>query len=293
MSNRLTGFQFANNVAHGAFVELSEGVAAMLGPRAYGADVRALLGQAMAAMPLLATHMHFEGRINLQFQGEGGLKLLVAQVDHHLSVRAMAKAPADLHGGFAELLQGGVLALMLEPNGAKTQPGQAPSQALVPIEGEALAQALENYFTQSEQLPTLIRLAAEGERLAGFMLQRLPLRDAQGTEQDWEHLALLAATLTPQELLQADAATLLRRLFHEEDVRLFEPRPVGVACRCSRAGISRLLLSLGREEADHILAEQGRIAVTCEFCGREYAFSRSEAAELFAAAGSVPSDTRH
>jgi molecular chaperone Hsp33 len=289
MSNRLTGFQFANNVAHGAFVELSEGVAEMLGPRAYGADVRALLGQAMAAMPLLATHLSFEGRINLQFQGEGGLKLLVAQVDHHLSVRAMAKAPAELSGGFAELLQGGVLALMLEPRGPKAQ----PSQALVPIEGDSLAQALESYFTQSEQLPTLIRLAAEGERLGGFMLQRLPLRDARGTEQDWEHLAILAATLTPQELLQVDAPTLLRRLFHEEDVRLFEPRPISVACRCSRAGISRLLLSLGKVEADTILAEQGRITVTCEFCGREYAFSKSEAAELFAAAGSVPSNTKH
>jgi molecular chaperone Hsp33 len=289
MSNRLSGFQFASNIAHGAFVQLSEGVAEMLGPRAYGAEVRTLLGEAMAAMPLLATHMHFEGRINLQFQGEGALKLLVAQVDHRLSVRAMAKAPAGLGGGFAELLQGGVLALMLEPKGAGTQ----PSQALVPIEGNSLAQALESYFSQSEQLPTLIRLAAEGERLGGFMLQRLPLRDAKGSEQDWEHLAILAATLTPQELLQEEAPTLLRRLFHEEDLHLFEPRPVQVACRCSRAGISRLLLSLGREEADEILAEQGRIAVTCEFCGREYAFSRSEAAELFAAAGSVPSNTKH
>ena len=289
MSNTLTGFQFANNIAHGAFVELSEGVVEMLGPRAYSAEVRALLGQAMAAMPLLATHLHFEGRINLQFQSEGALKLLVAQVDHHLSVRAMAKAPADLRGGFAELLQGGVLALMLEPRGPKAQ----PSQALVPIEGGSLAQALENYFAQSEQLPTLIRLAAEGERLGGFMLQRLPLRDAQGTVQDWEHLAILAATLTPQELLQADAPTLLRRLFYQEDVQLFEPRPVSVACRCSRAGISRLLLSLGKVEADTILAEQGRIAVTCEFCGREYAFNRAETAELFAAAGSVPSSTKH
>jgi molecular chaperone Hsp33 len=125
------------------------------------------------------------------------------------------------------------------------------------------------------------------------MLQRLPLEDARGGEDDWNHLAILAATLTPQEMLQADAATLLRRLFHEEDLRLFEPRPVTLACRCSRSGISRLLLSLGREEADSIIAEQGRIAVTCEFCGKEYVFNRAETAELFAAAGSVPSNTRH
>ena len=288
--NRLTGFLFENKVAHGAFVEISEGVAEMLGHRAYGADVRKLIGEAMAAMPLLATHLGFEGRINLQFQGEDAMKLLVAQVDHHLEVRAMAKAPAELQGTFTGLLHGGVLALLLEPHGESRE----ASQALVPIEGASLAHALEAYFEQSEQLPTLIRLAADGDRLRGFMLQRLPLEDARGTAEDWEHVSILAATLKPEELLQADPATLLGRLFAEEEVRLFEPRPVTVACRCSRAGISRLLLSLGREECDSILAEQSRIAVTCEFCGKEYVFNGVEAAELFAAAGSLPSNTtRH
>jgi len=287
--NRLTGFLFENNVAHGAFVEISEGVAEMLGHRAYSADVRDLIGQAMAAMPLLATHLGFEGRINLQFQGEDAMKLLVAQVDHHLEVRAMAKAPAELQGTFTGLMHGGVLALMLEPHGQSRE----ASQALVPIEGASLAQSLEAYFVQSEQLPTLIRLAADGDRLRGFMLQRLPLEDAQGSEEDWEHVSILAATLKPEELLQADPATLLGRLFAEEELRLFEPCPVNVACRCSRAGIARLLLSLGREECDSIIAEQGRISITCEFCGKDYVFNPVETAELFVAAGSVPSNTRH
>jgi len=287
--NRLTGFVFENKVAHGAFVELSEGVGEMLGRRAYSGDVRSLLGEAMAAMPLLATHLGYEGRINLQFQGEDAVKMLVAQVDHHLEVRAMAKAPEELQGSFTGLLRGGVLALMLEPNAEHRE----STQASVPIEGTSLAQALEAYFTQSEQLPTLIRLAADGDRLRGFLLQRMPLADARGSEEDWEHVSILAATLKPEEMLQADPATLLGRLFAEEEVRVFEPRPVTVACRCSRAGISRLLLSLGREECDSILAEQSRIAVTCEFCGKEYVFNAVEAAELFAAAGSVPSNTRH
>lgn len=287
--NRLTGFVFENKVAHGAFVELSEGVGEMLGRRAYSGDVRKLLGEAMAAMPLLATHLGYEGRINLQFQGEDAVKMLVAQVDHHLEVRAMAKAPEELQGSFTGLLRGGVLALMLEPNAEHRE----STQASVPIEGTSLAQALEAYFTQSEQLPTLIRLAADGDRLRGFLLQRMPLEDARGGEEDWEHVSILAATLKPEEMLQADLATLLGRLFAEEEVRVFEPRPVTVACRCSRAGISRLLLSLGREECDSILAEQGRIAVTCEFCGKEYAFTQFETAELFAAAGAVPSTTRH
>jgi molecular chaperone Hsp33 len=287
--NLLTGFVFENQVAHGAFVELSEGVEQMLGHRAYSADVRGLIGEAMAAMPLLATHLRFEGRINLQFQGNDAMKLLVAQVDHRLEVRAMAKAPAGLQGSFSGLLHGGILALMLEP----LAENRDSTQAMVPVEGNSLAQALEAYFEQSEQLPTLIRLAASGDRLRGFMLQRLPLQDARGTEADWEHLAILATTLSQEELLQADPATLLRRLFAQEELRLFEPRPVAVSCRCNRAGIARLLLSLGREECDSILAEQGRIAVSCEFCGKEHAFSKTEAAELFVAAGSVPSQTKH
>lgn len=293
MANQLTGFKFENNVAHGAIVELSEGVGAMLEHRHYAPQVRALVCEAMAAMPLLATHLSFEGRINLQFQGDGALKMLVAQVDHHLELRAMAKVSGEAEAGFADLLHGGVLALMLEPRNAQGGEQRNASQATVPIEGGSLAEALEGYFTQSEQLPTLIRLAADGERLRGFMLQRLPLEDATGTEEDWERLAIFAATLGEKELLEVDALTVLRRLFAEEELRAFAPRPVKVGCRCSRAGISRLLLSLGREECDSIIAEQGRIAVTCEFCGREYTFSKTEAGELFAAAGSIPSNTRH
>lgn len=291
--NQLTGFKFENDVAHGAVVELSAGVDEMLGQRDYAPQVRALISEAMAAMPLLATHLRFEGRINLQFQGEGALKMLVAQVDHHLEVRAMAKVSGEPEAGFAGLLHGGVLALMLEPRNGPGGAQRAASQATVPIEGQSLAESLEGYFSQSEQLPTLIRLAADGQRLRGFMLQRLPLEDARGSEEDWERLAILAATLGREELLQVDAPTVLRRLFAEEELRLFEPRPVKVSCRCSRAGISRLLLSLGREECDSIIAEQGRIVVTCEFCGKEYGFSKAEAGELFAAAGSVPSNTRH
>lgn len=289
-ANRLLPFSFDNHVAHGAVVQLSEGVRDFLSRRAYSPAVAQLVGEAMAAMPLLTTHLHFEGRINLQFQGEGAMKLLVAQVDHQLNVRGMAKAPQDLSGDFAGLLQGGVLALMLEPRG-ETHPA---SQALVMIEGGSLAQALEGYFAQSEQLPTLIRLASDGERLAGFLLQRLPLRDARGSQADWEHLLALASTLGAGELLSTEPQTILRRLFAEDAVRVFESREVHVNCRCSRDGISRLLLALGRQEVEGILQEQDRVAVTCEFCGREYRFSRQDAGELFHAAQSDPSsETRH
>jgi molecular chaperone Hsp33 len=152
---------------------------------------------------------------------------------------------------------------------------------------------LEGYFAQSEQLPTLIRLAADGNRLRGFLLQRLPLEHAHGTQEDWEHLLTLAQTLTREELLNVDAMTVLRRLFANEPLRVFEPRPVTVTCRCSRGGISTMLLSLGRTEVDSILAEQGKVEVTCEFCGRQYVFEHGDVAALFAAAISQPGQTRH
>ncbi len=296
--NQLTTFAFENHVAHGAIVRLKTGVHDLLDHRVYSPDIRRLLGEAMAAMPLLATHLNFEGRINLQFQGlpetrtiaRSKTQLLVAQVDNQLRVRAMAKAEPDATGNFRELLEGGVLALMVEP----TAGTRTATQALVLIEGEGLQDALEAYFDRSEQLPTLIRLAVRGEELAGFMLQRMPIESAKGSDDDWEHLRILAATLTNDELLDTDADTLLMRLFADAPpLRRFEPRAVQVDCNCNRAGISRLLISLGREEVDSIIAEQGKVSVTCEFCSREYAFSAAESAELFIAAAGEPSGTRH
>lgn len=278
--NTLLPFAFDNQVAHGAIVHIEEGVADFLSSRAYSPDVAHLIGEVLAAMPLMATHLSFEGRINLQFQGEGAVTMLVGQIDQHLNIRAMAKASENAEGDFTDLLKGGLLALMLEPNNE----AQPSSQATVEILGQSLGEALQVYFSQSEQLPTLIRLAVRGEKLAAFMLQRMPLQSAHGNADDWEHLWTLASTLGPDELLDTDGYTLLNRLFHEEAVRTFEQRPIQVICRCSRAGISRMLLSLGEGEVNEILDEQNRVSVTCEFCGREHVFTRHEAQALFHAA---------
>lgn len=284
--NQLTGFAFENHVAHGAFVELELGVAELLDHRPASVAVGQLLREVLAAMPLLATHLSFDGRINLQFQGEGQMKLLVGQVDQALNVRAMSKAPADLEGNFTELLYNGILALMIEPNDRN----RAASQAVVLIRGERLSDALELYFAESEQLPTLVRLAVRGDRVCGFLLQRQPLNGIADGELIWEHLATLADTLGDDELLDTPPHTLLRRLFHEESVRVFEPRTVTVACRCSRDSISRMLISMGRDEVDSIVADQGQVEVTCEFCGRQYRYSPLEATALFARTLAAPAN---
>ena len=296
MSNTLLPFKFDNHIALGAFVEINTGVAEMLDRRPYAHEVRTLIGEAMAAMPLLATHLHFEGRINLQFQGQGPVKLLVAQATQAgaapLQIRGMAKLakampPSPL--SFRDLLHEGVLALMLEP-AADTQPTR---QALVPIDGSSLSQALEGYFDQSEQLPTLIRLAATRDKLCGFLLQRLPLEHTKATQEYWEHLAILAGTLLPDELVSNPPETLLRRLFAAENYTIDEPRPLHIGCRCSREGISLLLISLGREEVEQIIADEGRVAVTCEFCGHEYVYSHADTATLFVSEGMAQSTLKH
>lgn len=286
MADTLTDFLFPDHGVRGALVELNTGIEAMLGARDYSPDLRRLLGQAMAAMPLLASHSKFEGRINLQFQGKRELKLLVAQIDRHMVVRGMAKVPHGLDGDFQSLMQGGLLAMMLEPDRSTEH-----FHALVDIVGTTLAEALENYFRQSEQLPTLLRLAAGPDRFAGILLQRLP--EEVASEEGWEHLGHLFGTLGEDELASIDTATLMRRLFHAENLQLFEPRPVKLSCNCDRGSIATMLLGMGETELIPLLQEQGKVEVTCEFCGTQYVFTPSEVTELFVASNAEPSTTKH
>lgn len=281
--NHLQELLFPERGVRGAYVDLREGIPELLGWRQYPAAVYRLLGQALAATPLLASHLKFEGRINLQFQGPGALKLLVTQVDHQLEVRGMARAEAGAEGGFSELMAGGLLALLLEPTR-----NQQHYQAVVPIAGDALAESLEGYFTQSEQLPTFLRLAAGPDRFCGLMLQRLPVSEVRDGDEHWNHLRILASTVSEAEMLSVDGETLLRRLFHEEDRRVFPSRPVALRCRCSHASISAMLLGLGEKELAPVLEQHGQVAVTCEFCGREYSYTDIEVRELFAAEHATP-----
>ena len=279
MHDALISFLLAERGARGAVVDIRNGVEAMLGLRPYPASVRSLVGEALAASPLLADRLKFEGRIHLQFQGQGALKLLVTQIDHRLQVRGMAKANADAQGSFGELVEGGRLALMLEPDR-----GTQRYQAMVEIAGASLAEALEGYYARSEQLPTMLRLYSSAERLVGLMLQRLPSEESLESDEHWEHLQALMGSVTPDELGSCEPDVLLQRLFHGETVRVFAPRPVLLSCRCNRASISALLLALGEEEVESAIREQGKLDVTCEFCGQVYGYSKLEARELFAAA---------
>lgn len=274
--NQLLPFLIPGRGARGYWVEITEGLPAMFGWRDYPPDVARQLGEALAASPLLAADMTQPGRFNLQFQGQGPVSLLVTQIDEQLRLRGMAKHAPDAAGDFQALMKGGLLAAMIEPDGEGER-----YQAMVEVLGLSLSEALQIYFGRSEQLQTLIRLSASEGKLAGLLVQRLP--EGAGAEDDhWEHVYTLMRTVTPDDLQQWSGEQLLNRVFAEDEVRVFEPRAIELVCRCSSAQIDAMLLGLGRAEVDSVLAEQGAVAVNCEFCGRAYRYQQPDVERLFA-----------
>lgn len=271
-------FLFEKLPVRGELVHLDASWRAALEQIDYPENIRNLLGEAMAASVLLASTLKFDGAMTLQLQGSGPLSLLVVQCTSQMNLRGLARWEGGIEGLDLQGLAGGEgrMAITIEQEGKRER-----YQGIVPLEGKNLAECFENYFQRSEQLPTRLFLTAGEASAAGMLLQVLP-----GHERDqnaWEHVTTLGATITPEELLQLDAPKILHRLYHEDDVRLFESTPVAFRCSCSRERIGGMLKSLGSAEAHDILEEQGRIEVSCEFCGKQYEFDKVDVEELFSA----------
>lgn len=281
MRDALAQYLFAGHAVRAALVDVHAGLDDMLVHADYTPGVRRLVGEALAAAPLLASHLKFQGRISLQYQGEGALSLLVVQIDDRLHMRGMAKARAGADGDFTTLVQGGRLSVLLEPGTGSTR-----YEGIVPLTGGSLAAALEAYYAQSEQLPTRLCLAAAGDQLRGLMLQRMPVSaDEYGADEDayWEHLGALFSTLAPDELLTVAPGEIMHRLFHAERITAHASRALSLACHCSRASVSRLLLALGECDLEQLLVERGKVEVSCEFCGRKHDYSALDVRSLLAA----------
>lgn len=271
-------FLFEKLPVRGELVHLDASWRAALEQIDYPENIRNLLGEAMAASVLLASTLKFDGAMTLQLQGSGPLSLLVVQCTSQMNLRGLARWEGGIEGLDLQGLAGGEgrMAITIEQEGKRER-----YQGIVPLEGKNLAECFENYFQRSEQLPTRLFLTAGEASAAGMLLQVLP-----GHERDqnaWEHVTTLGATITPEELLQLDAPKILHRLYHEDDVRLFESTPVAFRCSCSRERIGGMLKSLGSAEAHDILEEQGRIEVSCEFCGKQYEFDKVDVEALFSA----------
>ena len=284
--DRLYRFLFEDFPIRGQWVRLDATWQEAQSRRIDPPPVRRLLGEAMAASALLTAGLKFEGRLNLQIETDGPLRLVLAQCDHLLHLRATARYDESLPSEEIDFGDHGRLLLALE--------GRKPHeryQGVVPLVGENLAGALEHYFAQSEQLPARLRFAVTEHTVTGLLLQRMPGESADPDA--WNRCNQLFDTLGAAELQQWPAETLLRRLFAEENVRLFEPAPVSFRCRCSREGVAAMLRQLGSEELHDILREQGKISVTCEFCGRDYRFDAVDVGQLLADDAPPPSSATH
>ncbi|HEX8962333.1 MAG TPA: Hsp33 family molecular chaperone HslO [Rhodocyclaceae bacterium] len=267
----------------GAVVRLGPAWKEMQARREYGEPERDLLGELVAVTTLLGSNLKQPGRVSFQLQGHGPVRMLLVDCDEQLRIRGLAKTDGFVAAAPApELLGDGKLVLNLQ-----TSPTAHPYQSLVPIEGDSLAQIFEHYLEQSEQTPTRLWLAADGDNACGLFLQKLPGADAADAD-GWNRIQLLAGTLQPGEL-SLSAEVLLSRLFPEETLRLFDPQPVVYHCPRDEEKVLNMLRTLGREEVEEMLAEHDEVVVQDDVCNHEYRFGREVLAQLFP----TPSHLRH
>lgn len=280
-------FLFEEIGVRGELVRLDSSWQAVLERHSYPEGVRHQLGQALAAVVLLSATIKFKGSLILQARGAGPLHTLVVQATHQRTIRGLAQWRDDppVSAGLADTFGAGHLALTIQNEGSE------PYQGIVGLEGRNLAEAIQNYFSQSEQLATRLWLAADGERAVGLFIQEIPAR--HGEQQDWERLVMLAETVTQRELLYLPGEQLLYRLFNQERVRVFEPETVSFQCSCSRDRIVAVLKALGREEVDSMIQETGLVEVGCEFCNRQYQFDAVDIETVFSALAFPASTIRH
>jgi molecular chaperone Hsp33 len=300
----LRKFLFEGLPVRGVLVRITDEWRSLLsrrrGDNTHPPEVRALLGQMTAAGLMMQAHIKFNGALLLQLSGDGPVKLAVAEVQPELSFRATATVVGDVTPG-SQLeamvnVQGrGHCSITLDPR--DKLPGQQPYQGVVPLHGDLreplqqLSQVLEHYMLQSEQLDTRLLLAANDEVAAGLLIQRMPVQgegnlqgrneDQIGISEDFNRIAMLAATLTQQELIELEPEAILHRLFWEETVRLFDVQRPRFACSCSRERVCSMLRSLGRDESDSLIEERGLVEVACEFCGQQYRFDAVDVGEMF------------
>lgn len=275
----LRRFELERADVRGVLVRLDESWKQVRARADYPPVLAQLLAQSLAASALFTGNIKFEGSLSIQLKGAGPLTLLFAECGHDGRLRGLARWQGDVPEDFRLLGEdrSPLLAITIDNRGS----GQR-YQGLVPVEDAHLATLFERYFERSEQLPTRVVLASDGERCAGLMLQQLPQSAISERDPDaWNRVGHLLASATPAELLQLPAEQLLFRLFHEEQVRLHGPHELAFGCRCSRERVAGMLRSIGREEAEAAVRDDGTAEVTCEFCNTRYQFDRVDLEQLF------------
>lgn len=272
----LRRFLFEHAPIRGEVVRLDAVWQSVVERHAYPPVLRDLMGELCAAAVLLAATLKLKGSMVLQIHGKGAVKLLVVECSGDLELRATAKWEGELaQGTLHELVGDGRFVITLDP-----KDGNQAYQGIVGLQGDSIAEILQNYMTRSEQLDTRLWLAADGQNAGGMLLQKLPEQHEPDADA-WDRAVQIAETLKPEELLNLPSAELVHLLYHEEDIRLFDAQAVVFRCTCSRDNVARLLRMLGREEVEEILVGSGDIEVHCEFCNQRYLFDRIDADAVF------------
>ncbi|PKO46221.1 MAG: Hsp33 family molecular chaperone HslO [Betaproteobacteria bacterium HGW-Betaproteobacteria-22] len=278
----LQRFIFEKTPIRGSVVNLNSTLQLALNKQHLPIGLKRALGELMAASALLTATLKMNGSLVLQIQSQGSLKLLVVECNSEFGIRATAKWAGDIQDTetLFDLLAQGQFMITLDP-----KDGGQTYQGIVALEGTSIATILENYMLRSEQIDTKIWLCCDGNIAAGMLLQKLPDTMNQTIHEHdidtWNRVGHLADTITDDELLQLPTETLLHRLFHEEDVRLFEASHTKFQCSCSRKNVAGMLRMLGADELKSILEEQGKIDINCDFCGAHYQFDAVDATQLF------------
>jgi molecular chaperone Hsp33 len=270
-------FLFEDLDIRGRLVCLTGAWQRMLDGRDYPGDIASLLGHTTALNVLLGANQKGAGRVTLQVQGSGPVKLLVSDCTADLRIRGMASFEKVTFEKANErhLLGDGKLSVTLED----MKSGRF-YQSLVPLEGETLEQIFEHYLSQSEQLPAFLRLYADRGALCGLLLEKLPRADTRDPD-GWDRVRHLAATLRLDETRDAQPYDLLTRVFPEELMRVFRLHAVQYHCPYDEAKVKDMLRGLGRQEVESILAEQGEVVIRNEMCNHEYRFDARAIQELF------------
>ncbi|HAT1793927.1 TPA: Hsp33 family molecular chaperone HslO [Legionella pneumophila] len=276
-ADTLQRFIFEHANIRGEIVHIEKTFQNIMNQRDYPPMVKNLLGEALVSCLLLASSIKFEGNLSLQFQGDERLSLLLVQCDHNLNIRGFAKCAEGLEIAdyAAAFLQGQMVITISQDNQTQAY------QSLIPIQSTSMSENLMTYFAQSEQIATRVWLAVNEDMAAGMLLQLMPGQDTIQREQFWEYAVQLGQTVTENELLTIDNQTLLYRLYHETELRIFESRSTRFQCRCNQDKMKQVITVLGEEEATDLIKEKGKIEITCDFCNQKYTFDSIDVTLLF------------
>ncbi|KPA54466.1 Hsp33 family molecular chaperone HslO [Photobacterium lucens] len=274
----LNRYLFDGVSVRGELVQLGDTYQQIISSTEYPAPVKTLLGELLVATSLLTATLKFEGSITVQVQGDGPVSLAVINGDQNQKLRGVARWEGDVKegGSIHDLMGKGYMVITIIPTQGERY------QGVVGLEGDTLAECLEAYFKNSEQLRTRIWLRTgefEGQpKAAGMLLQVMP--DGQGSESDFEHLETITETVKNEELFGLAAQDVLYRLYHQEEVKVFEPQEVSFECGCSRERSGSAVISLHPDEIEKILAEDGKVSLHCDYCGTDYDFDSIDIAAL-------------